>query len=60
MMVITYIIDMENNTKDGTILVYVCDDIRSNLIECENLLKSFKDLAIEFPFSLKRWSLICS
>ena len=51
---------MENNTKDGTILVYVCDDIRSNLIECENLLKSFKDLAIEFPFSLKRWSLICS
>ena len=31
----------DRNTNGGGILAYVCDDIRSRIIECENLPSSF-------------------
>ena len=40
-------------TNDGGILIYVCDDIRSCIIESENLPSSFKGLVIERSFNLK-------
>ena len=41
------------NTKGGSILVYIRDDIRSRIIECENLPSSFEGLVIELSFNLK-------
>ena len=48
------------NTDGGGILVYIRGDIRSRIIECENLPSSFEGLVIELSFSLKKWLLICS
>ena len=39
-------------------LVYIRDDIRSRIIECENLPSSFEGLVI--VFNLKKWLMICS
>ena len=50
----------DRNTNGGGILVYICDDIRSRIIECENLPSSFEGLVIELSFNLKKWLLICS
>ena len=41
-------------------MVYIRDDIRSRIIECENLPSSFEGLVIELSFNLKKWLLICS
>ena len=41
-------------------MVYVRDDIRSSIIECENLPSSFEGLDIELSFTLKKYLLICS
>ena len=50
----------DRNTNGGGILVYIRDDIRSRIIECENLPSSFEGLVIELSFNLKKWLLICS
>ena len=50
----------DHNTNSGGILVYICDDIRSGIIECENLPSSFQGLVIGLSFNLKKWLLICS
>ena len=50
----------DSNTNGGGILVYIRDDIRSRIIECENLPSSFEGLVIELSFNLKKWLLICS
>ena len=50
----------DRNTNDGGILVYIRDDIRSRIIESENLPSSFAGLVIELSFNLKKWLLICS
>ena len=47
-------------TNGGGILVYIRNDIRSRITECENLPRSFEGLVIELSFSLKKWLLICS
>ena len=41
-------------------MVYIRDDIRSRIIECENLPSSFEGLVIELSFNLKKWLLIYS
>ena len=41
-------------------LVYVRDNIRSRVIECENLPSSFEGLVIELSFDIKKWLLTCS
>ena len=41
-------------------MVYVCDDIRPHIIECENLPSSFEGFVVELSFDLKKWLLICS
>ena len=43
----------DRNTSGGGILVYIRDDIRSRIIECENLPSSFEGLVIELSFNLK-------
>ena len=48
----------DRNTNGGGILVYIRDDIRSRIIECENLPSSFEGLVIELSFNLKKW-LLC-
>ena len=50
----------DRNTNGGGILVYIRDDIRSRITECENLPSSFEGLVIELSFNLKKWLLICS
>ena len=50
----------DGNTNGGGILVYIRDDIRSRIIECENLQSSFEGLVIELSFNLKKWLLIRS
>ena len=50
--------DVKSN--DGGILVYVRDDMRSCIIESENLPGSFEGLVIKLSFNLKTWLLICS
>ena len=40
----------DRNTNGGGIMVYVRDDIRSRIIECENLPSTFKGLVIEISF----------
>ena len=37
----------DHNNNGGGILVYICDDIRSRIIEYENLPSSFEGLVIE-------------
>ena len=49
----------DRNTNGGDILGYVRVDIRSFIIECENLPNSFEGLIIELSFNLKKWLLIC-
>ena len=49
----------DRNTNGGDILGYVRVDIRSFIIECENLPNSFEGLVIELSFNLKKWLLIC-
>ena len=41
-------------TNGGGILVYIRNDIRSRITECENLPRSFEGLVIELSFSLKK------
>ena len=41
-------------------MVYVLNDIRSSIIECENLPNSFEGSVIVLPFNIKKWLLICS
>ena len=41
----------DRDTKGGGILIYICDDIRSRIIECENLPSSFEGLVIELSFN---------
>ena len=41
-------------------MFYIRDDIRSRIIESENLPSSFEGLVIELSFNLKKWLLICS
>ena len=43
----------DRNTNGGSILVYICDDIRSRIIECEKLPSSFEGLVIELSFNFK-------
>ena len=50
----------DRNTNGGCILVYFRDDIRSRIIESENLSSSFECLVIGISFILKKWPLICS
>ena len=50
----------DRNTNGGCILVYFRDDIRSRIIESENLSSSFECLVIVISFILKKWPLICS
>ena len=50
----------DSNTNGSDILDYVRVDIRSLIIECENLPSSFEGLVIELSFNLKKWLLICS
>ena len=50
----------DRNTNGNGILVYVCDDIRSRIIECENLPNSSEGFVIELLFNFKKWLLICS
>ena len=44
----------DRNTNGGGILVYIRDDIRSRITECENLPSSFEGLAIELSFDFKK------
>ena len=41
-------------------VVYVCNNIRSRITECENLPSLFEGLVIELSFNLKKWLLIYS
>ena len=50
----------DGNTNGGGILVYIRDDIRSRITECENLPSSIEGLVIELYFNFKKWLLICS
>ena len=50
----------DRNTNGGGILIYIRDDIRSRIIECEKLPSSFESFVIELSFNLKKWLLICS
>ena len=59
-MVTTYPTEMTVILTVSDILVYIRDDIRSRIIECENLPNSFEGLVIELSFNLKKWLLICS
>ena len=43
----------DRNTNGGDILVYVRDDIRSRIIECENLPSFFEGMVIELSFILE-------
>ena len=47
-------------TNGDGILVFVRDDIRSRIVECENLPSSFEGLIRELSFNLKKGQLICS
>ena len=58
-MVTTYPTEMTVILTVSDILVYIRDDIRSRIIECENLPNSFEGLVIELSFNLKKWLLIC-
>ena len=50
----------DRNTNGSGILVYVRDDIRLRITECENLPSSFEVLVIELYFNFKKWLLVCS
>ena len=51
----------DRNTNSSGILAYACNDIRSRIIESENLPSSFEVLVIlELSFNLEKWLLICS
>ena len=43
----------DRNNNGGGTLVYIRDDIRSRIIECENLPSSFEGLVMELSFNLK-------
>ena len=50
----------DRRTNGGDILVYVRDDIRSRITECENSPSLLEGMVIELSFILKKWLLICS